>query len=211
MTTLQKAVLIISIISFCFMGNIQAQIRYPLARKADQTDDYFGTRVADPYRWLGDDNSPETKEWVKEENIVTQNYLGAIPFRDSIKNKLKAMWNYEKYSSPFKEGAYYYFYKNDGLQNQAVLYRQLGLTGTPEVFIDPNAMSKEGTIVISMPQFTKSKKYCAYLMSKSGSDWQQLYVMKVATKELLADKLEWIKFSASSWKGEEGFYYSRYP
>jgi prolyl oligopeptidase len=211
MNTTQKIILIISIVSLSLMSNVRAQIKYPVAKKSAQTDDYFGTKVADPYRWLEDDNSEETKHWVSEENKVTQDYLSSISFHDSVKSKLTDMWNYEKYSSPFKEGPYYYFYKNDGLQNQAVLYRQLGLTGTPEIFIDPNAMSKEGTIVISMPQFTKSKKYCAYLLSKSGSDWQQLYVMNVATKELLADKLQWIKFSAISWKGEEGFYYSRYP
>ena len=121
------------------------------------------------------------------------------------------MWNYTKYSSPFKEGEYYYFYKNDGLQNQNVLYRQIGLEGAPEIFIDPNSMSKDGTIVPGVPSFTKSAKYCAYLLSASGSDWQEGYVMDVTTKQLLPDKLKWIKFSGISWKGDEGFFYSRYP
>ena len=209
--TTQKIFSIAVILFSSFMTTVQAQIKYPAARKSDQVDDYFGTKVADPYRWLEDDNSEETKNWVTEENIVTQNYLQKIPFRDSIKNKLRDMWNYEKYSSPFKKGVYYYFYKNDGLQNQSVLYRQSGLSGVPEVFIDPNAMNKDGTTVPSVPVFTKSAKYCVYLLSQSGSDWQEAYVMDVQTKKLLTDKLKWIKFSDIAWKGEEGFYYSRYP
>jgi prolyl oligopeptidase len=211
MKTSRKIILITSIASFCFMVNVQAQIKYPVTKKSDQVDDYFGTKVADPYRWLEDDNSEETKQWVSEENVVTQHYLATISFRDSIKKKLTAMWNYEKYSSPFKEGAYYYYYKNEGLQNQPVLYRQSGFTGTPEVFIDPNTMSKDGTVVPSMPRFSKSKKYCAYFLSQSGSDWQEGYVMDVQTKKILSDKLRWVKFSDISWKGDEGFYYSRYP
>ena len=205
MKTPAKIILLTSIVSFCFMVNVQSQIKYPLAKKSDQVDDYFGTKVADPYRWLEDDNSEETRQWVSEENIVTQNYLGSIPFRDSVKKKLEDMWNYEKYSSPFKKGAYYYYYKNDGLQNQNVLYRQLGTDGTPEVFIDPNTMSKDGTTAPGVPSFTKSAKYCAYLLSQSGSDWQEAYVMDVQTKKILSDKLKWIKFSDISWKGDEGF------
>jgi len=193
------------------MSNVHAQIKYPVTKKSDQVDEYFGTKVPDPYRWLEDDNSAATKNWVTEENIVTQNYLATIPFRDSIKNKLEDMWNYERYSSPFKEGAYYYYYKNDGLQDQSVLYRQEGLSGTPEIFIDPNAMSKDGTAALSQPRFTRSKKYCAYLLSKSGSDWQEAYVMDVQTKKILTDKLQWIKFSDISWRTDEGFYYCRYP
>jgi len=211
MKTPAKIISLTSIVSFCFMVNAQSQIKYPLAKKLDQVDDYFGTKVADPYRWLEDDNSEETRQWVSEENIVTQNYLGSIPFRDSVKQKLEDMWNYEKYSSPFKKGAYYYYYKNDGLQNQSVLYRQLGTDGAPEVFIDPNTMSKDGTTAPGVLSFTKSAKYCAYLLSQSGSDWQEAYVMDVQTKKLLSDKLKWIKFSDISWKGDEGFYYSRYP
>ncbi len=196
---------------FCMMNIANAQIKYPVTKKTGHADDYFGTRVQDPYRWLEDDNSEETKAWVKEQNAVTGNYLSAIPFRDAVKKKLEEMWNYAKYSSPFKEGDYYYFYKNDGLQNQSVLYRQTGLNGTPEVFIDPNAISKDGTAAPGVPAFTKSAKYCAYLQAQSGSDWQEAYIMDVKTKQLLNEKLQWIKFSGISWKGDEGFYYSRYP
>lgn len=193
------------------MNTSDAQIKYPETKKVDQVDDYFGTKVADPYRWLEDDNSEETKAWVKSENEVTNAYLSSIPFRDKVKQRLEEMWNYAKYGSPFKEGKYYYFYKNDGLQNQAVLYRQEGLNGTPEVFLDPNTMSKDGTAAPGTPAFTKSAKYCAYLLAQSGSDWQEANVMDVESKKLLSDKIQWIKFSGISWKGDEGFYYSRYP
>ncbi len=184
---------------------------YPKTKKVTQQDDYFGTRVADPYRWLEDDNSEETKRWVDAENKVTDKYLSSIPFYDKVKKRLEEMWNYAKYSSPFKEGDFYYFYKNDGLQNQSVLYRQKGLNATPEVFIDPNTMSKDGTASIGVPSFSKNKKYAVYLEARAGSDWQQAHVMNVADKKLLNDKLDYIKFSGTSWKGDDGFYYSRYP
>ena len=193
------------------MSNSEGQIKYPATKKVNQADNYLGTMVADPYRWLEDDNSDETKAWVKDQNKVTDDYLSKIPYRAAVRKTLEEMWNYTKYSSPFKEGDYYYFYKNDGLQNQSVLYRQIGLQGTPEVFIDPNSMSTDGTIVPGVPSFTKSAKYCAYLLSASGSDWQEAYIMDVKTKQLLPDKLQWIKFSGISWKGDEGFFYSRYP
>jgi prolyl oligopeptidase len=187
------------------------QIKYPETLKVAQVDDYFGIKVADPYRWLEDDNSDETKEWVEAENKVTQQYLTSIPFYDKVKKRLEEMWNYAKYSSPFKEGAWYYFYKNEGLQNQNVLYRQLGLTGTSEIFIDPNTMSKEGTAAIGTPSFSKNKIYAVYLVAQAGSDWQKASVMNVSNKKLLNDELDYIKFSGTSWKGDDGFYYSRYP
>ena len=199
-------------IFFFFMTQLSiAQIKYPDTKKVSQSDDYFGTKVADPYRWLEDDNSEETKAWVTEENKVTAAYLATIPFRDKVRKRLEEMWNYPKYSSPFKKGEYYYFYKNDGLQNQSVLYRQKGLSGPPEIFIDPNSMSKDGTAVPGTPVFTKDAKYCAYMLAQSGSDWEEAYIMDVKTKKILADKIQWIKFSGLSWKGDEGFYYSRYP
>ena len=199
-------------IFFFFMTQLSiAQIKYPDTKKVSQSDDYFGTKVADPYRWLEDDNSAETKAWVTEENKVTAAYLTTIPFRDKVRKRLEEMWNYPKYSSPFKKGEYYYFYKNDGLQNQSVLYRQKGLSGPPEIFIDPNSMSKDGTAVPGTPVFTKDAKYCAYMLAQSGSDWEEAYIMDVKTKKILADKIQWIKFSGLSWKGDEGFYYSRYP
>lgn len=188
-----------------------SQIKYPDTRTVNQEDNYFRTIVKDPYRWLEDDNSAETKEWVVEQNKVTQKYLSAIPFRNQARSKLKSLWNYAKYSAPFKEGAYYYFYKNDGLQNQAVLYRQKGLTAKPEVFIDPNLMSKDGTAAIGTPAFSKNKKFAVYLESQAGSDWQIAHIMKVSDKSLLKEEIKFIKFSGTSWKGDDGFYYSRYP
>ncbi|MEN9571135.1 MAG: hypothetical protein RL172_2366 [Bacteroidota bacterium] len=188
-----------------------AQVTYPISPKGSQVDDYFGTIVADPYRWLEDDNSKETTAWVAEQNAVTNAYLSAIPFRNKVKKRLEEMWNYPKYGAPFKEGAYYYYYKNDGLQNQAVLYRQQGLTGNPEVFMDANTMSKDGTAAPGVPVFTSNARYCAYLQAQSGSDWQEAFIMEVETKKLLADRLQWIKFSGIAWRGDDGFYYSRYP
>ena len=188
-----------------------SQIKYPDTKKVDQKNDYFGTIVKDPYRWLEDDNSAETKEWVEEENAVTQNYLSKIPFREKVKERLEEMWNYAKYSSPFKEGNYYYYYKNDGLQNQSVLYRQKGLDAKPEVFIDPNIMSKDGTAAIGTPAFSKNKKYAVYLEAQAGSDWQEAHVMVVGDKSQLKDEVKYIKFSGTSWRGDDGFYYSRYP
>jgi prolyl oligopeptidase len=188
-----------------------SQIKYPETKKVNQEDNYFGTIVKDPYRWLENDNSEETKQWVKEENEVTQNYLSKIPFREKIKTRLEEMWNYPKYSAPFKEGEFYYFYKNVGLQNQDILYRQKGLKGPIEIFINPNTRSKDGTAAIGTPAFSKSKKYAVYLESQAGSDWQVAHVMNVADKSLLKDQINYIKFSGTSWKGDDGFYYSRYP
>ena len=190
---------------------ILSQIKYPETKKTDQVDDYFGTKVKDPYRWLEDDNSKETQQWVEAENEITNAYLSSIPFYNKVKKRLQEMWNYAKYSSPFKEGDWYYFYKNDGLQNQSVLYRQHGLNGMPEVFIDPNKMSKDGTAAIGTPSFSKNKKYAVYLEAQAGSDWQIAHVMNVADKKLLSDEVNYIKFSGTSWKGDDGFYYSRYP
>lgn len=187
----------------------QAQITYPVTRKVDTVDNYHGKKVPDPYRWLEDDNSADTKSWVDAQNAVTQSYLASIPYRPQVKKRLEELWNYPRYGTPFREGKYYYFYKNDGLQNQAVLYRQEGLNGAPEVFIDPNKLSDKGTAALGSLSFSKDGKYCAYLVAKAGSDWQEGFVMDVASKQLLSDKLDWIKFSGLSWKAD-GFYYSRY-
>ena len=206
-----KITIIFLLVPMLLSVSLFSQIKYPETKKLNQVDDYFGTKVPDPYRWLEDDNSAETKDWVEAENKVTHQYLSSIPFYNKVKSRLEEMWNYAKYSSPFKEGDWYYFYKNDGLQNQSVLYRQKGLTGTPEVFIDPNAMSKDGTAAIGTPAFSKNKKYAVYLEAQAGSDWQIAHVMNVADKQLLNDSVNYIKFSGTSWKGDEGFYYSRYP
>ncbi|WP_300829511.1 prolyl oligopeptidase family serine peptidase [uncultured Rikenella sp.] len=183
---------------------------YPETRK-DTTvvDDYHGTRVADPYRWLEDDRSTETAAWVAAQNAVTQDYLAQIPYREQIKQRLTELYDYPKEGTPFRVGEYYFFYKNDGLQNQSVLYYQKGLDGTPEVFLDPNTLSKDGTVALNTVTFSKDDRYAAYSVSRSGSDWVDIYVMEVATRKQLADKIEWVKFSGASW-GDGGFYYSRY-
>lgn len=188
-----------------------AQLRYPVTRKVDTVTNYFGTMIADPYRWLEDDNSADTKAWVEEQNKVTFDYLGKIPFREKVKARLSEMWNYPRIGSPSKQGSYYFFFKNDGLQNQSIMYRQNGLNGTPEVFIDPNKLSADGTAALGSTSFSKNSKYVAYFLAQSGSDWQEIYVMEVATKKLLTDKIRFVKFSGAAWNGDEGFYYSRYP
>lgn len=208
---MQKKYWFIFILMTGMTARSEAQIKYPITQKTEQHDDYFGTRVSDPYRWLEDDNSAATKQWVKEQNAVTENYLSKIPFRNSIKQRLEGLWNYAKYSSPFKKGKYYYFFKNNGLQNQSVLYRQEGLTGTPEVFLDPNTLSADGTAALGNVSFTKSGKYMAYTVAQSGSDWQVGYIMNTETKQLLKEKIEYIKFSSFAWRDENGFFYSRYP
>ncbi|MEP6845575.1 MAG: S9 family peptidase, partial [Panacibacter sp.] len=182
--------------------------KYPGTKKVEQTDDFFGTKVADPYRWLENDTARDTKAWVQQENAVTQQYLQQIPFRESIKNRLTQLWNYEKYSAPFKEGAYTYFYKNDGLQNQSVLYREHN-TGEPEVFLDPNKFSADSTTSLSGIEFTKDGSLAAYSISEGGSDWNKLMVINTQTKELLSDTIA-VKFSGVAWKGNDGFYYCRY-
>jgi prolyl oligopeptidase len=187
-----------------------AQINYPVTKKVDTVTNYHGTNVADPYRWLEDDNSEDTKGWVKSQNEVTQAYLAKIPFRAAIKKRLEEMWNYARYTAPVKRNEYYYYYKNDGLQNQSTLYRQKGLKGEPEVFIDPNQLSKDGTAALQGLSFSENKKYAVYSVAQSGSDWQKGYLMDVASKKILTDSIQWIKFSGFSWKGDEGFYYSAY-
>jgi prolyl oligopeptidase len=182
---------------------------YPQAHKDSTVDDYFGTKVADPFRWLENDTAADVIDWVKKENEVTQNYLAQIPFREQIKSRLGKIWNYPRYGSPFKEGDYYFFYKNDGLQNQSVLYRQNGLNGEPEVFLDPNTLSSDGTVSLASITFSKDHKYAAVGIAKSGSDWNEIFVMDMVSKQKLADKIEWVKFSGATWSGN-GFYYSRY-
>lgn len=188
----------------------KSQLRYPVTRKVDTVTNYFGTMVADPYRWLEDDNSAETKAWVEAQNKVTFEYLNKIPFRDKVKARLSEMWNYTRISSPYKEGAYYFFFKNDGLQNQSIMYRQKGLNGKAEIFMDPNKLSADGTAALGGTSFSKNSKYMAYTISQSGSDWQEIYIMDVETKQLLTDNVKFVKFSSPRWKGDEGFYYSRY-
>lgn len=188
----------------------QMALNYPETRK-DTTvvDEYFGKQVADPYRWLEDDMSDETAAWVKAQNEVTFGYLEKIPFRDKIKDRLTELWDYEKYSAPRVHGDYTYYYKNDGLQNQSVLYRQKG-DGEPEVFLDPNSFSDDGTTSLAGTSFTKDGSLVAYQISEGGSDWRKVIVMNAETREIIEDTLIDVKFSGTSWKGNEGFYYSSY-
>lgn len=186
-----------------------AKVVYPKTEKVEQVDDYFGTKISDPYRWLENDTAEKVKAWVEEENKVTFDYLSKIPFRPAIKKRLTEIWNYERYSSPFRAGDYYFFSKNDGLQNQSVIYFQKGLNGEPKVFLDPNKMSEDGTASVYLLSFSKDKKYVAYSIQQSGSDWHTVQIMEVATQKVLDDKLEWTKFTDAAWKGN-GFYYSRY-
>ncbi len=187
-------------------------VNYPETKKIDTVDTYFGEDVADPYRWLEDDRSEETEAWVKAQNEVTFGYLDNIPYREELKERLSKLWNYEKIGAPFKEGDYTYFYKNDGLQNQYVIYRYK--TGddpkTAEVFLDPNSFKEDGTISLGGLSFSKNGKMAAYAISEGGSDWRKVLVMNAETKEIVEDTLVDIKFSGMSWYKNEGFYYSSY-
>ena len=197
------------LITFMTTNAQQMNLRYPVTRKVEQTDNYFGTAVSDPYRWLEDDRAEDTKAWVVAQNNTTNAYLAQIPFREAIKARLKELWNYEKYTAPFKEGGYTYFYKNDGLQNQYILYRQKG-NGAPEVFLDPNKFSSDGTSSLQGIEFTKDGSMAACQVSDGGSDWRKVFVLDTKTKNIVGDTMHDIKFSGLSWKGNDGFYYSSY-
>src|SRR5262245_43694811 len=193
-----------------FAATAQQPLQYPETRKVDHVDTYHGTVVADPYRWLEDDKSQETAKWVEEQNKVTFAYLEKIPYRANIKGRLEQLYNYPKISAPFRKGALYFFFKNDGLQNQSVLYVQTGLEGKPEVLIDPNKWSEDGTAQLSGFALSKDGKYAVYSVSRGGSDWREFHVMEVASRKVLPDTLQWVKVSGMAWQGD-GFYYSRYP
>lgn len=184
-------------------------MKYPKTKKDSTTDNYFGTPIADPYRWLENDTSAETKTWVDAQNKVTQNYLVQIPYRADIKKRLTEIWNYPKETAPFKVGEYYFFTKNDGLQNQSIWFIKKGLDGKEEVFLDPNKLTADGTAAVSLLGFSHDKKYLAYSVAQAGSDWSNIYVMEVATKLKQADELKWTKFSGVAWRGD-GFYYSKF-
>ena len=185
-------------------------MKYPPTRKDNIVkDNYFGTVVADPYRWLENDLSPETAAWVIAQNAVTMGYLGKIPFHEAIKQRYSDLFNYEKYSAPFKQGGYTYYYKNTGLQNQSLLYRERPGSNEPEVFLDPNGFSKDGTTSLAGINFSKDGSMATYNISEGGSDWQKLVVMDAVKKSRTGDTLE-LKFSGASWKGNDGFYYSNY-
>ena len=202
-------IIIVMYMSYSCHQEPMKHLPYPQTFKGDVVDDYFGTKVADPYRWLEDDNSPETADWVIAQNEVTENYLSQIPFRNSIRERLTEIWNYPRYSTPTKKGDFYYFFKNDGLQNQSLFYRQKGLDGVPEVFLDPNTLSTDGTVALSGVFFSNDNKYMAYAISRAGSDWTEFFIKNTETGLNLDDHLRWSKFSGAAWKGN-GFYYSRY-
>jgi prolyl oligopeptidase len=184
-------------------------IKYPISKKVDQVDDFFGTKVKDPYRWLEEMNSPETRQWINAQIEVTDNYLSSIEFRPRLKARFTELWNYVRYSSPSKEGEYYVFRKNDGLQEQDVVYMQKGAGGKPEVLLDPNTFSKDGSVSLAGLNFSKDHSYLSYGISRGGSDWREYHVMKVKTREKMSDHIQWVKFSSSSWY-KDGFFYSRY-
>jgi prolyl oligopeptidase len=198
----------------CTLFAADAPIKYPPTRQGDQVDVYHGTKVADPFRWLEDDvrKSAEVRQWVEAENAVTFAYLEKIPQREAIKRRLTELWNYERYSAPFKDGGHYFYTKNDGLQNQSVLYTtdKLGVEG--RVVVDPNKWSKDGTVALSGMEVSNDGKYLAYGVAEAGSDWQTWKVLDVATGKPLADDVKWVKYSGAAWTPDgKGFFYSRYP
>ena len=187
----------------------QPKLSYPETAREDVTDNYFGTEVAEPYRWLENDTSAATGEWVIAQNELTYSYLDNIKFRPALKERLTKIFDYPKYGSPFKKNDKYYFFKNDGLQNQSVLYSQASLDAEPEVLLDPNKLSDDGTVALSQIAFSNNGKYLAYSIARSGSDWNEIYIMDLATKTLLKDVIKWVKFSGIAWQAD-GFYYSAY-
>jgi len=203
-----KTILITAVL--LFQTGLFAQFQYPETKKVDVVDNYHGTKVADPYRWLEDDHSEETKAWVIEQNKVTFSYLESIPFREKIKERFTQIFNYPKYGAPFKAGDKYYFFKNDGLQNQSVMYVKNDINAEAKVFFDPNRLSEDGTKALSTFSFSEDGKYLAYGVSTGGSDWNEFFVMNTETGKQLSDHLKWIKFSGIAWK-DDGFFYNRYP
>ena len=208
--------IILGIVGTLLCGGIAMaaeKITYPASKKIDHVDDLHGTKVPDPYRWLEDDvrESKDVAAWVEAENKVTMSYLEAIPQRDAIRKRLTELWNYEKYSAPFTAGSRYFFFKNDGLQNQSVLYKQDSLEAEPTVLIDPNAWSKDGTVALGSTSFSDDGRYMAYSVADAGSDWNTWRILDVETGRLLEDELKWIKFSGAAWTNDNrGFFYGRY-
>lgn len=198
---------------FCIIvgacSKTEKKMTYPLSKTVDTVDIYFGTQVPDPYRWLEDDNSEETKNWVIAQNEVTNGYLSQIPNREKINQRLTEVWNYSKVGVPFKKGNLYFHYRNDGLQNQSVLYVQSSLEDEAKILLDPNTLSEDGTVALSGIAVSEDSKYLAYRIARSGSDWNELYIRDIATGEDLQDHLKWLKFTGTAWY-KDGFFYSRY-
>ena len=208
---MKKSFLIMAVTSAMatFGQNKNEKITYPTTNKGETVDTYFDTKLPDPYRWLEDDKSAETGAWVKAQNEVTYGYLSQIPFRDALKARMEKLWNYEKIGAPFKEGNFTYYYKNNGLQNQSVLYRK-DAKGTETVFLDPNTFSKDGTTSLGGLDFSKDGSKVAYAISEGGSDWRKVIIMDAISQKIIEDTIVDVKFSGVSWKGNEGFYYSSY-
>lgn len=208
-----KIIAVLSVLAFVLAiipgCGSKSVIEYPAAKKVDHVDDYFGQKVADPYRWLEEMDAPDTKAWVEAQVKVTDDYLGKIPFRDVFKKRYTEIWNYEKYTVPQKEGKYYVYKKNDGLQEHSVVYIQEGLDGEPRVLLDPNTFSEDGSVSLTGYDFSQDYKYIAYGISRGGSDWREYFVMEVESGKKLDDHIQWIKFSGLSWH-KDGFFYSRY-
>src|SRR4030095_7162247 len=196
--TSQKAAAQVMTAATSDSGSSSSGIVYPPTKKVDHVDTYFGTAVPDPYRWLGDENSPETASWVEAENKVTFAYLDKLAYRPLLKTRLEKLYNYPRISAPSRRGEWFFFSKNDGLQNQSVQYIQKGLDGAPEVLIDPNKFSKDGTAQLSAFSISKHGKYLAYGISQGGSDWSNVYVMEISSRQTLSDKIEWLKASGVS-------------
>ena len=188
----------------------KGKLVYPMTRKDSVVNDYFGVQVADPFRWLEDDRSKETEAWVQTQNECTFGYLKTIPFRDSLRKHIAELYDYEKFGTPIKKAGHYYFFKNDGLQNQDVLYGTKDIRSQPDKIIDPNQFSKEGTTALNSFSFSKDGKYMAFQVAEGGSDWNKIMVLDLESKTYLKDTIRWVKFSNSAWRGK-GFYYSRYP
>lgn len=206
----EKLRIVVAVLGFVLAAPVFGQsLDFPQTRKDDQVDDYHGTKVADPYRWLEDDNSAETAKWVEAENKVTFAYLDKIPYRSEVLKRLEQLYNYPKYSAPFRKGDLLFYSKNDGLQNQSVVYTQRGLEGAPEVLLDPNKLSADGTTRLGSLGVSRDGHYAAYGMEVGGSDWQEAKVRDVTTRQDLSDDLKWLKFTGFAW-ADKGFFYSRF-
>ena len=214
----KRATLVLSLLA-AFSGNALAQscpagtpaVAYPMSKQVGQQDNYHGTTVADPYRWLEDANSADTKAWVVEQNKVTQSWLSQIPQREAIKERLTRLWNYERYGVPYKKGGRYFYSRNDGLQNQSVVFSAKSLSDTPRVLLDPNTLASDGTVALAGFAVSPNGKFAAYSTAASGSDWNEIKVRDIDTGKDLADHIKWVKFSSTAWAADgSGFYYSRY-
>lgn len=205
--------LLLAFVAISISVGVAQEMKYPKSMKIDQVDDFWGSKVADPYRWLEGDatRNSDVKSWVTAQNELTFDYLKELPYRKEIESRLTELWNYEKFGTPFKEGDRYYYFKNDGLQNQSVLYQMDSLDGEPKVLLDPNKWSADGTKALGGMAFSSDGKYLAYGLADAGSDWRTWYVMNIETGEILEDKIEWVKFGGASWSSDsKGFFYNRY-